>query len=158
MTPIEHAARAVMWAALAAAVIVIVLLPVVPWANYGAYLDVLRTRGDKTAIHIINQSLTAFLERFGYPAAQFLNWTGQDAVTVALPIRVLNAVAAAWASPPRRVPCAISHLHLLMILPHNALQHVATILVAGFHTGTLTHQWTLPASSRQWKAGADHSA
>jgi hypothetical protein len=89
-----RARRAVMWAALAAAVIVIVLLPVVPWANYGAYLDVLRTRGDKTAIHIINQSLTAFLERFGYPAAQFLNWTGQDAVTVALPIRVLNAVAA----------------------------------------------------------------
>ena len=45
------------------------------------FTDVLPARIDKTAIHITNQSLVAFLERFRYPPEQFLNWTGQQAVT-----------------------------------------------------------------------------
>jgi len=55
---------------------------VVPAASYSAYLEVLRTRGNKTAIHITNQSLVAFIERLKHPPAQFLNWTGEQAVTV----------------------------------------------------------------------------
>ena len=42
----------------------------------------LPARIDKTAIHITNQSLVAFLERFRYPSELFLNWTGEQAVTV----------------------------------------------------------------------------
>ena len=58
------------------------------------FFDVLPSRIDKTAIHISNQSLVAFLERFRYPSHQFLNWTGEQAVTVTAAVRIVNLVAA----------------------------------------------------------------
>ena len=83
--------RAVVWTMVAAAVIAVVTLPLIPPAAYRVFLfDVLPARIDKTAIHISNQSLVAFIERFRYPSAQFLNWTGEQAVTVSGLVRVLN--------------------------------------------------------------------
>jgi alpha-1,2-mannosyltransferase len=83
--------RAVAWASIAAAAIVIMLLPIVPLSAYRTFLvDVLPARLDKTAIHITNQSLAAFLERFSYPPELFLNWTGQQAVTMSLSVRSIN--------------------------------------------------------------------
>jgi alpha-1,2-mannosyltransferase len=88
--------RALGWAAVALVGIVVALLPVVPLDGYRNYFfEILPTRLDKTAIHITNQSLVAFLERFRYPSAQFLNWTGEQAVIVSGVIRLLNLVFAA---------------------------------------------------------------
>jgi alpha-1,2-mannosyltransferase len=79
------------WAVVAGSALAIVLLPLVPWSAYEAFfVQVLPTRLDRTAIHITNQSLTAFLERFHYPSELFLNWTGQQAVTVGPVIRIIN--------------------------------------------------------------------
>ncbi|MGZ8255197.1 MAG: glycosyltransferase family 87 protein [Burkholderiaceae bacterium] len=87
--------RALGWAMVAAIAIAILVMPFVPPSNFGTFfLDVLPSRLDKTAIHISNQSLVAFIERFRYPSPQFLNWTGEQAVTVAAAVRVLNLVAA----------------------------------------------------------------
>ena len=47
-------------------------------------------RFDKTAVHISNQSLIAFLERFAMPAERFLNWTGEQAIAVGFAIRAFN--------------------------------------------------------------------
>ena len=48
---------------LGAVAIAIVLLPLVPWQSYRDFATiVLASRADKTAIHIPNQSLLAFLE------------------------------------------------------------------------------------------------
>ena len=78
--------RAVGWTIVAAAAIAVVVLPLIPPAAYRVFFfDVLPARIDKTAIHITNQSLVAFLERFRYPSELFLNWTGQQAVTVSAP-------------------------------------------------------------------------
>ena len=75
----------------AALVIAIVLLPLLPMATYRTFvIDVLPARLDKTAIHITNQSFSAFLERFYYPPELFLNWTGQQAVTVGRGVRAIN--------------------------------------------------------------------
>jgi len=88
--------RAIGWTAFAGIVIVIVLLPIVPWSVYRTFfLDVLPARADKTAIHVVNQSLVAFLERFRYPSAEFLNWTGHESVSVPVAARALNWVFAA---------------------------------------------------------------
>ena len=91
------------WAVVAGLILAMVLLPLVPWSSYETFFtQVLPPRLDKTAIHITNQSLTAFLERFYYPSELFLNWTGQQAVTVGLVIRSINtailgsAVAVLW--------------------------------------------------------------
>ena len=87
--------RALGWTAVALVVIVLLALPVVPLQAYQSYfLDVLPARLDKTAIHISNQSLVAFLERFRYSSPQFLNWTGEQAVTVSSIVRVLNLIFA----------------------------------------------------------------
>jgi alpha-1,2-mannosyltransferase len=95
--------RSVAWAGAAAVAISIVLLPIVPLSAYRTFfLDVLPVRLDTTAIHITNQSLAAFLERFWYPPELFLNWTGQQAVTMSLPVRSINmgilctALVALW--------------------------------------------------------------
>ena len=78
-----------------AAVIAVVVLPLIPPAAYRVFFsDVLPARIDKTAIHITNQSLVAFLERFRYPSELFLNWTGQQAVTVSALVRGINFVLA----------------------------------------------------------------
>jgi alpha-1,2-mannosyltransferase len=95
--------RSVAWAGVAAVAILIVVLPIVPLPAYRTFfLDVLPVRLDKTAIHITNQSLAAFLERFWYPPELFLNWTGQQAVTMSLAVRSINmamtltALVALW--------------------------------------------------------------
>ena len=82
--------KAVASAAVAAAVIAVVALPIVPIESSRAFLDVLATRGDKTALHITNQSLIGFIERFSVTPDLFLNWTGKEAVTVSAGIRALN--------------------------------------------------------------------
>ena len=83
--------RAVGWACAAGAAILVLLLPIVPLPAYGAFFfDVLAARLDKTAIHITNQSLVAFLERFRFSPDLFLNWTGQQAITVSGVIRAIN--------------------------------------------------------------------
>jgi hypothetical protein len=82
--------RALVWSLAAAAAIITVLLSVIPAASYSAYLNVLRARGNKTAIHITNQSLVAFVERLKHPPGQFLNWTGEQAVTVGSTEQVLS--------------------------------------------------------------------
>ena len=83
---------ALKWAVVAGLILAIVLVPVIPLSAYQTFFaQVLPPRLDKTAIHITNQSLTAFLERFHYPSELFLNWTGQQAVTVGFVIRAINA-------------------------------------------------------------------
>lgn len=74
----------------AAIVIVIVALPIVPFDSYRAFLDVLAARGDKTALHIANQSLMGFLQRFSVAPEMFLHWTGREAVAVSAGVRALN--------------------------------------------------------------------
>ena len=88
--------RAVAWTIVAAAVIAVLTVPLIPPSAYRVFLfDVLPARIDKTAIHISNQSLVAFIERFRYPSAQFLNWSGEQAVIVSGVVRVLNLGVAA---------------------------------------------------------------
>ena len=82
--------KAAGYAAIAAIVIAIVALPIVPFESYRAFLDVLAARGDKTALHITNQSLMGFIERLRVAPDLFLNWTGKEAVTVSVGIRALN--------------------------------------------------------------------
>ena len=87
--------RALGWSIVAAIAIAIVVMAIVPPQAFRSFfVDVLPSRIDKTAIHISNQSLVAFLERFRYPSLQFLNWTGEQAVTVSAAVRVLNLIAA----------------------------------------------------------------
>jgi len=94
----RRAWRAIGWAIVAGMVIAVVLLPIVPWAAYQSFISVvLPARVDKTAIHIANQSLVAFLERFRFTPDLFLNWTGHEAVTVSGVIRALNLAVAAVA-------------------------------------------------------------
>jgi len=91
------------WPALAWSVVVLiaiglVTMAVVPYREFQVFfLQVLPSRVDKTAIHIVNQSLVAFLERFKYPTELFVNWTGHEAVTVSLPLRLINIGFAAAA-------------------------------------------------------------
>ena len=90
--------RALGWSIVAAIAIAIVVMAIVPPQAFRSFfVDVLPSRIDKTAIHISNQSLVAFIERFRYPSPQFLNWTGEQAVTVSAAVRVLNVIAAAAA-------------------------------------------------------------
>ena len=84
--------RAIGFAAIAALAIAVVLLPLVPFAIYETFANVLPGRAGFTAIHVTNQSLPAFLERFRYEPALFLNWTGQQAVAMTTIVRALTAV------------------------------------------------------------------
>lgn len=86
--------RALLWAAIGGAVIMIAAWPLVPVAAYRTFLtEVLPARIDQTALHITNQSLVAFLERFRTPSELFLNWTGHEAVTVGPLERGINILA-----------------------------------------------------------------
>jgi hypothetical protein len=85
----------VAFAGVAAAVIPVVALPLVPFESYRAFLDVLATRGDKTALHITNQSLMGFMERFRVAPELFLNWTGKEAVSASAGIRAMNWICGA---------------------------------------------------------------
>ncbi|MEO7156727.1 MAG: glycosyltransferase family 87 protein [Vicinamibacterales bacterium] len=89
----RRAWRALAWAGAIAALIALVALPLVPLDAYRTFLTgVLPARLDKTAIHITNQSVAAFLERFRQPPEMFLNWTGHEAVTVSGAVRAINAL------------------------------------------------------------------
>ncbi|HUQ87573.1 MAG TPA: glycosyltransferase family 87 protein [Vicinamibacterales bacterium] len=90
--------RALGWSIVAAIAIAVLVMTIVPAAAFHSFFfDVLPSRIDKTAIHISNQSLVAFLERFRYPSHQFLNWTGEQAVTVTAAVRIVNVIAVAVA-------------------------------------------------------------
>jgi alpha-1,2-mannosyltransferase len=101
--------RRIGYAAVAAGIIIVIAQPVVPIASYQTFLnDVLPARFDKTAVHISNQSLIAFIERFGLPADRFLNWTGEQAVTAGGATRAFNwmfgvvVIALLWQRAARR--------------------------------------------------------
>jgi hypothetical protein len=79
------------YAIAAAMAIVLALMFIVPPAAYVSYwTEVMPARFDKTAVHISNQSLVAFLERFFMPPDRYLNWTGEQAITVRGVIRAIN--------------------------------------------------------------------
>jgi hypothetical protein len=87
----RRAWRPIAFAVIASAVLIVLALPFIPLSAYMTFVgDVLPARFDKTAVHIANQSLLAFVERFGIPPDQFLNWTGEEAVTVAPSLRAVN--------------------------------------------------------------------
>ena len=86
--------RAIGCAAIAAVAIAILFLPILPLQAYRDFIHVLDLRGDKTAIHVANQSLVAFIERFRFPAGEFLNWTGHESITVSPLVRAAGALAA----------------------------------------------------------------
>jgi len=97
---------ALAWSAAALAAIGLLTMAIVPYREFASFfLEVLPARADKTAIHIVNQSLVAFLERFHHAPELFLNWTGHEAVTVSRLLRIANAgfaaiaVALMWRRP-----------------------------------------------------------
>lgn len=105
--------RALGWALAVMIAVALALLPIVPLEAYVTFVvQVLPARADKTAIHITNQSLVACLERFSYPPDKFLNWTGEQAVTVPAGLRALNWIIAAtgvawcWARARRGEPAS----------------------------------------------------
>lgn len=83
--------RAIAFACIAAVVLMGLALPIVPLSAHRNFLlDVLPARVDKTAIHILNQSLVAFLERFHVAPERYLQWSGEQAITVSTVIRTVN--------------------------------------------------------------------
>ena len=83
--------KALAWTIVALIGIAIALLPLVPVSAYQAFIsEVLPARIDKTAIHVTNQSLVAFLERFRYSPPEFLYWTGEEVKTVGGFARLLS--------------------------------------------------------------------
>jgi hypothetical protein len=118
----RRAARALLWTAVAGLAIVIMLLPIVPAAAYASFLEVLSARIDKTALHITNQSLLGFLERFRVAPELFLNWTGHEAVTVSPMLRAVNtgalvvAVCALWMRVKSRDSAVTSTAALIALI------------------------------------------
>jgi alpha-1,2-mannosyltransferase len=95
--------RRILYGTLAGVVIIAIALPFVPLSAYQTFSgDVLPARFDKTAVHISNQSLIAFIERFSIPPDRFLNWTGEQAIAVSGSVRAFNwllgiaAIALLW--------------------------------------------------------------
>lgn len=83
--------RRIVYGALAAVLLIVIALPVVPFSTYQVFLgDVMPARFDKTAVHISNQSLIAFIERFFISPDRFLNWTGEQAIAVSGAVRAFN--------------------------------------------------------------------
>lgn len=83
--------KRIAYAAAASVIIVLLVMPIVPLSSYQTFWgDVLPARFDKTAVHISNQSLIAFLERFAVPADRFLNWTGEQAIAASGVVRAVN--------------------------------------------------------------------
>lgn len=112
--------RAVGYAAAAVVVIGAVSLVWIPADAYQMFATfVLPSRGGKTAIHITNQSLVAFLERFRYEPYLFLNWTGQQAVSVSREATALNA-GVLGGTAVALLKTAVS--------PHRAVHAVATLM------------------------------
>lgn len=112
--------RAIGFAVAAGIVIPVLLLVVVPPQAYRDFLFVLDARVDKTAIHITNQSLVAFLERFRFPSDLFLNWTGQQAVTVSWSVRTIGTVATvlcAMATWKRQAPVEVKAATMIALIP-----------------------------------------
>jgi hypothetical protein len=90
--------RALAWMAVALGAIGLLTMVILPYREFEMFfLEVLPARADKTAIHIVNQSLVAFLERFRHAPDLFLYWTGNEAVTVSRMLRLVNAGFAALA-------------------------------------------------------------
>jgi alpha-1,2-mannosyltransferase len=90
--------RALAWSVAAAIVMGFAAAIVIPLPNFITFLfEVMPARAGITAIHITNQSLVAFIERFFFTAPQFLNWTGEEAITVGIAMRVFNLLFAAAA-------------------------------------------------------------
>ena len=86
--------RRIAYAIGSAVVLVVIAAGLIPLGAYQTYLgEVLPQRLDKTAVHIINQSLVAFLERFTVPPERFLNWTGDQVVAVSGSVRAVNFAA-----------------------------------------------------------------
>lgn len=130
--------RALGWAFAALIAIAVVLLPIVPPESYATFfVQVLPARGDKTAIHFTNQSLIAFLERFNYPPGKFLNWTGEQAVTVSGMIRATNwlfaAAAIAWfgsiAKRQNGIPAAAAMMALIAVVAPLGWGHTYVMVV-----------------------------
>ena len=117
--------KAIGWAMVAAFVIAVLFLPVVPLVSYRTFLiDVLPRRIDKTAIQITNQSLVAFAERFRFHSDFFIYWTGQEAVTVSALVRGINlaftllaTVALAASAAPREHKAAVLMALIAVIAP-----------------------------------------
>jgi len=87
----RRAWRPIVYSAMAAVLILVVLLPIVPWRAYEQFaFEVLPARFDKTAVHISNQSLVAFLERFFVAPERFLNWTGEQAIAASGMMRAIS--------------------------------------------------------------------
>ena len=83
--------RGIAIAGIAAVVLMAIALPIVPLSAHRSFLfEVLPARIDKTAIHILNQSLVAFLERFQVPPDRYLQWSGEQAITVGGALRAVN--------------------------------------------------------------------
>lgn len=94
----RRAWRAIVIALVASVAVVFALTPIVPLQAYTTFFSqVLPSRSEQSAIHVINQSLTALLERFRYPASQFLYWTGEQGVKVSVSTRIVNILVAASA-------------------------------------------------------------
>lgn len=112
--------KAIGWSVLAGITIAIVLLPIVPWQSYRDFVNiVLASRGDKTAIHVANQSLVAFLERFRVTSPEFINWTGREAVTVSAVSSAVNwlfAAVTAITLAKSRVPAEIKFACLIALI------------------------------------------
>jgi alpha-1,2-mannosyltransferase len=152
----RRAARAIGWALVASLAIVIVLLPVVPLEMYSFYFfQVLPNRGSQTSIHVINQSLTAFMERFQYQPGQFLYWTDEQLVTADLPIRVMNwlflAAAICWLAKRARAGAIAAATAGVMALVAVAAPvgwghtYVMAVPLVTFHLATLRNANTAKA-------------
>ena len=93
----RRAWKAIAATAAAGVLLAVMALPVIPVSAHRAFLtQVLPARIDKTAIHISNQSLVAFIERFRYPPSRFLYWTGEQAVTASTAARLASGVDSGW--------------------------------------------------------------
>jgi hypothetical protein len=83
--------RRIGYAVIASIALFVLSLAILPWSTFVTFLtDVLPQRFDKTAVHILNQSLVAFLERFTAPTDLYLKWTGEQAIAVNGAVRLLN--------------------------------------------------------------------
>ncbi|HWI18173.1 MAG TPA: glycosyltransferase family 87 protein, partial [Vicinamibacterales bacterium] len=121
----RRACRAIGCALAALLVIAAASLLWVPWSAYEVFASfVLPSRSARTAIHVTNQSLVAFLERFRYEPYLFLNWTGQQAVNISPLVSAVNfallgiscAMLAKGGRSPRRAAHAVASLMALVAL------------------------------------------
>lgn len=89
----RRAWKAIGATALAGGLLLVIALPVIPASAHRAFVtQVLPARIDKTAIHISNQSMVAFVERFQHPSSRFLYWTGEQAVTASTTARLAGSL------------------------------------------------------------------